>query len=171
MTAKNDCPEPQPDRDRQIFLDALAGRKLTVADVIGQAGGDFLKGESPVPKLLQLKIELKLFLNQVLRDSEGALLWVLQTQVDDEDDLISQFAERPLLALQKMVETMISHPGLLTEIVRQADCRWGQIYGERPHFDIPGRPNHPDDAYTFASVQQQLTDLLEEIKKNLRVMG
>ena len=167
MTSQNNLPEPQPDRDRELFLEALAGRKITVADVIAQSGGDFLKGESPVPKLVQLKIELKLFLNQALRDSEGALLWVLQNQVDDADDFISQFQDRPLMALQKLVEEIINNPGLLTEIVRQADFRWGQIYGERPHFDIPGRNPHPDDQYTFASVQQQLKDLLGEISKNL----
>ena len=167
MTSQNNLPEPQPDRDRELFLEALAGRKITVADVIAQSGGDFLKGESPVPKLVQLKIELKLFLNQALRDSEGALLWVLQNQVDDADDFISQFQDRPLMALQKLVEEIINNPGLLTEIVRQADFRWGQIYDERPHFDIPGRNPHPDDQYTFASVQQQLKDLLGEISKNL----
>ena len=167
MTANPDCPAPQPDRDRELFLEALAGRKMTVADVIAQSGGDFLKGESPVPKLVQLKIELKLFLNQALRDSEGALLWVLQNEVDDADDLISQYAHCPLLALQRMVEAMISNPVILTEIVRQADCRWGQIYGERPHFDRPGYANHPDDPYTHGSVQQQLTHLLAEISKQL----
>ena len=167
MTSQNNLPEPQPDRDRELFLEALAGRKITVADVIAQSGGDFLKGESPVPKLVQLKIELKLFLNQALRDSEGALLWVLQNQVDDADDFISQFQDRPLMALQKLVEEIINNPGLLTEIVRQADFRWGQIYDERPNFDIPGRNPHPDDQYTFASVQQQLKDLLGEISKNL----
>ncbi|WLT37274.1 hypothetical protein NON20_15185 [Synechocystis sp. B12] len=34
------------DRDRQIFLEAIAGRERTLADVIGQAGEIFSK-ESP----------------------------------------------------------------------------------------------------------------------------
>ncbi|MGA1621660.1 MAG: hypothetical protein ACO36E_02910 [Synechocystis sp.] len=167
MTSQNPSPDRQPDRDRELFLEAIAGRKMTMADVIGQCGGDFLKGESPVPKLVQLKIELKLFLNQALPDSDGALLWVLQNQVDDADDLVSQFADRPLLALQGLVATLIDNPGLLTETVRQADFRWGQIYDERPHFDLPGRPTHPDDPYTHASVRQQLTTLLGEIDRRL----
>ncbi|MFN9174630.1 MAG: hypothetical protein ACK58N_08985 [Synechocystis sp.] len=167
MASPNKSPEFEPDRDRELFLEALAGRKITVADVIAQAGGDFLKGESPVPKLVQLKIELKLFLNQALRDSEGALLLVLQNRVEDADNLISQAGDRPLIALQKLVEEFLHNPALLTELVRQVDFRWGQIYGERPHFDIPGGNPHPDDAYTFVSVQQQLTDLLGEINQNL----
>jgi hypothetical protein len=167
MACQNESPAFEPDRDRELFLEALAGRQITVADVIAQAGGNFLKGESPIPKLVQLKIELKLFLNQALRDSEGALLLVLQNRIEDADDLISQFCDRPLIALQKLVEEIIQNPALLTETVQQADFRWGQIYGERPHFDIPGCNPHPDDAYTFVSVKQQLTDLLGEISKNL----
>ncbi|WLT37275.1 hypothetical protein NON20_15190 [Synechocystis sp. B12] len=39
-----------------------------------------------------------------------------------------------------MVEQVLDNSALLTEIVRQADFCWGQIYGERPHFEIPGNP-------------------------------
>lgn len=148
------------DRDRQIFLEAIAGRERTLADVIGQAGGDFLKGESPVPRLIQRKTELKLFANDHLQDSEGALLSVLQTRIDEADALISEHLELPLIALTTMVEQVLDNSALLTEIVRQADFRWGQIYGERPHFEIPGKPPHPDDPYTITSVTAQLKNLL-----------
>jgi hypothetical protein len=151
------------DRDRQIFLEAIAGRERTLADVIGQAGGDFLKGESPVPKLIQRKTELKLFVNDHLQDSEGALLLVLQTRIDEADALISKHLELPLIALTTMVEQVLDNSALLTEIVRQADFRWGQIYGERPHFEIPGNPPHPDDPYTMTSVTAQLETLLRAI--------
>jgi hypothetical protein len=148
------------DRDRQIFLEAIAGRERTLADVIGQAGGDFLKGESPIPRLIQRKTELKLFANDHLQDSEGALLSVLQTRIDEADALISKHLELPLIALTTMVEQVLDNSALLTEIVRQADFRWGQIYGERPHFEIPGKPPHPDDPYTMTSVTAQLKNLL-----------
>ncbi|WP_223343098.1 MULTISPECIES: hypothetical protein [unclassified Synechocystis] len=147
-------------QDRQIFLEAIAGRERTLADVIGQAGGDFLKGESPVPKLIQRKTELKLFVNDHLRDSEGALLLVLQNRIDEADALISKHLEFPLMALNTMVEQLLDNSALLKEIVRQADFRWGQIYGERPHFEIPGKPPDPDDPYTAASVTVQLKNLL-----------
>lgn len=107
------------DRDRQIFLEAIAGRERTLADVIGQAGGDFLKGESPVPKLIQRKTELKLFVNDYLEDSEGALLLVLQNRIDQADALISKHLEFPLIALTTMLEQVLDNSALLTEIVRQ----------------------------------------------------
>ncbi len=158
---------PDPDRDREIFLEAIAGRKFTLADVIGQAGGDFLKGESPVPKLVQLKTELKAFLRDELQDSSGALLLVLQNDVDEADALISQSFERPLVALQRYLEDTLSHPEKLYELVRQTDFRWGQLYGSRPHFNTPGQTPHPEDEYTHESVKQQLEYLLGVIKKRL----
>jgi hypothetical protein len=39
----------------------------------------------------------------------------------------------------------------LREFVRRVDMRWGQMYDERPHFERPGHPPHPDDEYTLSS--------------------
>lgn len=166
MTAAPTPPESNSDHDRQIFLEAIAGRERTLADIIGQVGGDFLKGESPIPKLVQGKMELKLFLNDHLRDSDGALLLVLQNRIDEADALISQHRDQPLMALTKMIWEIIDNPTFLKEIVREADFRWGQIYGERPYFDVPGKPSNPDDPYTSASVQRQLENLLIVISQN-----
>jgi len=148
------------DRDRQLLLDALAGREFTLADVIGQAGWDFLKGESPVPKLVQLKTELKLFTRQHLQDPSGALQAVLQVRIDEGDRLISQYLDTPLIALQKMVENYLNPSEMLYELVRQVDFRYGQMYGEKPYFQSPGSPAHPDDEYTHESVKQQLNHFL-----------
>ncbi len=163
MTTPPTPPESNPDQNRQMFLEAIAGRERTLADIIGQAGGDFLKGESPVPRLVQRKTELKLFLNDNLEDSEGALLLVLQNHIDEADALISQHQDCPLVALTKIIWEIIDNPALLTETVRQSDFRWGQIYDERPHFDIPGKQSHPEDPYTLVSVRGQLENLLTVI--------
>ncbi len=153
------------DHDRAIFLEAIAGRKPTMADLIGQAGGNFLKGESPVPRLVQQKAEIKRYLNDHFNDPEGALLYVLQNCVEEADRLISRYGqETPLLALQNLVESFLGNTSLLAEIVRQADFRWGQIYDERPLFNRPGQADDPDDPYTLQSVQQQLKDLLLKIQ-------
>lgn len=166
MAESPNVPKSDPDHDRQIFLEAIAGRERTLADIIGQAGGDFLKGESPVPKIVQCKTELKLFLNDNLRDSEGALLLVLQNYIDEADALISQHQDQPLVALTKTIWGIIDNQALLTEIVRQADFRWGQIYDERPHFNLPGELSHPDDPYTATSVRRQLENLLAVMSQN-----
>ena len=76
-------------RDRELFLEAMSGREFTLADVIAQAGGNFLKGESPIPKLVQIKNELKLFISQNLHDLSGSLKAILQNEVDQADKAIS----------------------------------------------------------------------------------
>ncbi|MGL5033826.1 MAG: hypothetical protein ACRC6M_08495 [Microcystaceae cyanobacterium] len=153
--------------DRQLLLEALAGREFTLADVIGQAGGDFLKGESPVPKLVQLKTELKLFISQNLDDVSGALQGVLQLQIDQADEQITLHLEEPLWVLKKLIEKLLANAGIFYDFVHQVDFKWGQMYEERPLFQLPGASPHPDDEYTHESVKRQLTDLLAKVDRAL----
>ncbi len=155
------------DRDRQLFLDAIAGREFTLADVIGQAGGDFLKGESPVPKLVQIKTQLKLFISEYLQDSSGALQAVLKQLVDQADEQISHHLDQPLLALREVITPILEKPSELYELVHQVDFKWGQMYEERPYFQQPGSPAHPDDEYTHESVKIQLTKFLAKVNADL----
>jgi len=154
-------------RDRELFMEALSGREFTLSDVIAQAGGDFLKGESPVPKLVQIKNELKLFISQNLQDLLGSLQAILQLSVDQADEAISRHLEQPLLVLQELVEHILNQPEVFYELVKQVDCKYGQMYEERPHFQQPGAPAHPDDEYSHESVRVQLTHLLERIENTL----
>ena len=154
-------------RDRELFMEALSGREFTLSDIIAQAGGDFLKGESPIPKLVQIKNELKLFISQNLHDLSGSLQAVLQLSVDQADEAISRHLEQPLLVLQVLVEQSLTQPETFYELVKQVDCKYGQMYEERPHFQRPGAPAHPDDEYSHESVRVQLTHLLERIENTL----
>ncbi|MEB3309547.1 MAG: hypothetical protein VKJ02_04890 [Snowella sp.] len=171
MSKQPDLPIPNSnERDREIFFDAIAGREFTLADVIGQAGGDFLKGESPVPRLVQIKTELKLFIGEHLQDSSGALQAVLKQLVDQADEPISHHLDQPLLALQELITPILEKPTELYELVHQVDFKWGQMYEERPYFQQPGSPAHPDDEYTHESVKAQLTQFLANINANLEKM-
>ncbi|HEY9877353.1 MAG TPA: hypothetical protein V6D29_02800, partial [Leptolyngbyaceae cyanobacterium] len=143
-------------------------RKFSLAEVIGREGGDFMKGESPVPPLVQAIAQLNLFISQNLSDSAGALQAVLQTWIKAEDTQISRHLNAPLMALQVMIENILNSPETLYELVRQADVRWGQIFDERPHFQQPGEAPHPDDAYTHESVRATLIDFLEAVKQQQR---
>jgi hypothetical protein len=154
-------------RDRELFMEAMSGREFTLADVIAQAGGNFLKGESPIPKLVQIKNELKLFISQNLHDLSGSLQAVLQLSVDQADEPISRHLEQPLLVLEELVEEILNHPEILYELVKQVDCKYGQMYGERPYFQRPGSPAHPDDEYSHESVRIQLIDFLDKIQNIL----
>ena len=154
-------------RDRELFLEAMSGREFTLADVIAQAGGNFLKGESPIPKLVQIKNELKLFISQNLHDLSGSLQAILQIEVDQADKAISHHLDQPLLVLEELVEQSLNQPETFYELVKQVDFKYGQMYEERPHFQSPGAPAHPDDEYSHESVRVQLTNFLERIENTL----
>ncbi len=156
-------------RDRQIERECRQGREFTIADLISQEGGsDFLKGASPVPPLLQAKTAIKLFIEGNLPDASGILQATLHEWVVSRDTLVSQHLDCPLVALERVVEQLLSHPELLYEFVRQADVRWGQVNDERPHFQKPGQAAHPDDEYTHASVRQQLEALGQRLQAQPR---
>ncbi|HEY9881730.1 MAG TPA: hypothetical protein V6D29_24980 [Leptolyngbyaceae cyanobacterium] len=163
MTLDKDA-DPLCDIQQELRLE----RKFSLAEVIGREGGDFMKGESPVPPLVQAIAQLNLFISQNLVDSAGALQAVLQTWVKAEDTQVSRYLNSPLMALQVMLENILNSPETLYELVRQADVRWGQIFDERPHFQQPGEAPHPDDVYTHESVRATLSDLLEAVKQHQR---
>lgn len=155
------------DEDLEICQEILAGRQFSLAEVIGREGGSFLKGESPVPKLLQAKAEINLFIDSHLVDSSGALKAVLQSLVASDEAYVSRHLNSPLEALREFLEMLICNPQLLYEFVKQVDIQWGQLFGERPYFQQPGRASHPDDEYTHESVQQQLVKLLNSLNSCL----
>ncbi|MEM0978935.1 MAG: hypothetical protein AAGH78_01540 [Cyanobacteria bacterium P01_H01_bin.58] len=159
MTAEKD-----PDLDQKIEQEIRQGRTFSLADVIGQEAGNFLKGESPVPKLLQVKTELIAFVEQHLIDSSGALQATLRESIQADDLLCSQHLDTPLEALSKFLQSLLEQETLLQNFVRRIDMKWGEIYDERPHFEKPGQPPHPADEYTYASVRAQLTELLAVVK-------
>ncbi|MGK7877214.1 MAG: hypothetical protein AB4426_29135 [Xenococcaceae cyanobacterium] len=152
------------DKSREIQKEILSGRKFSLAEVIGREGGDFLKGESPVPKLLQATTEINVFIAQNLSDSSGALQAVLQNWVRADEALLSRHLSSPLLALREILETIIDNQELLHELVRQVDFKWGQIYDEQPYFQRPGQPPHPEDEYTYESVHEKLIELLNTLR-------
>jgi hypothetical protein len=153
--------EHKGDDDREIQQDMLAGRKFSLAEAIGREGASFLKGESSIPKLLQAKAEINLFIDRNVTDSSGALKAALQTLVASDEAYISRHLDSPLDALREFLEVLVHSPELLYELVRQVDIRWGQLVGERPHFQQPGQAPHPEDEYTHESVLQQMVRLLD----------
>lgn len=126
-----------------------------------------MKGESPVPKIVQLKTEINFFIKNNLKDLSGSLQAVLQDWVNISDDKISSNRENPLNALSLIIEEIISNDNLYYEFVRQVDLKWGQMYQERPYFQKPGQIPHPEDEYTHDSVKIQLLDLLTRVKSQL----
>jgi hypothetical protein len=164
-------PEKQPDPaldEEQMRRDFLRGREFTLADVIAQEGGSFMKGESPIPKLVQLKLEINTFINRNLPDVSGALQTVLYRWVDEDIARISKHFNAPLQALLGLLEAIVNNPSMLHELVRQVDMLWGEMNDERPYFQRPGQDPHPEDEYTHESVYQQLVELIDCLKTELK---
>ncbi|MGI0483511.1 hypothetical protein ACN4EE_22355 [Geminocystis sp. CENA526] len=160
MTSKED-----KERELEILRDARMGRKFTLADLIAREGGGFLKGESPVPKMIQIKTEINLFIRNNLKDLSGALQAVLVDLVNSGDDKISSHDTEPLKALTLIIEDILSNEHKYYDFVKQVDLKWGQMNGERPYFQSVGQPPHPEDEYTHESVGLRLLELLEIINQ------
>ena len=150
-------------RNQDIQRDIRSGRAFSLAEAIGREGSNFLKGDSPVPKLVQARTEVTLFIAQNLVDASGALQAILMNWVQWDETYISRYQDTPLIALAEMIESIISNQHMLHEFVRQVDVKWGQMNDERPHFQQPGQLAHPDDEYTHESVCQSLADLLHRL--------
>lgn len=158
--------QPNHDANCEIQQDILSDRKFSLAELIGREGGSFLKGESPIPRLMQARTEINYFIDCHLVDSAGALQAVLKDLINGDEAQISACLGSPLTALQTILATFVNHSEQLYEFVRQVDVRWGQMYGERPHFQRPGQPPHPDDEYTHESVRAQLVALLHKLQSS-----
>lgn len=153
-----------PDPDQSLRREILSERKFSIAEAIGREGGDFLKGVSPVPPLVQAKLTLQGFVDEHLEDNVGALETSLQAWIAAEDAVIGQHLEHPLEALKRILDHILTTPEQLHELVRRADVCWGEIYDERPYFQRPGEHPHPNDEYTHDSVRSQLLTLQARVE-------
>ncbi len=151
-------------KDDELQQEILSGREFSVADLIAREGGGFLKGESPVPKLEQVKREIEIFIDQNLADVSGALQVVLRHWARDDDAKVSRYLNTPLIALREIVVEIVDNQNLLYEFVRQVDIKYSQMNHERPYFQSPGQAPHPEDEYTHESVREKLVELLDTIK-------
>lgn len=159
--------DKQKERNRQIEKEIRGGQKFSLANAIGREGGDFLKGESPVPKLVQVITEINNFISRNLRDHSGALQAILHNWVKADQARVSQHLDFPLMALRDILEAILQNKPLLYELVRQVDTKWGEINDERPYFQQPGQDPHPDDEYTHESVEQDLVNLLKTVNSSI----
>ncbi|HIK44760.1 MAG TPA: hypothetical protein IGR64_07695 [Leptolyngbyaceae cyanobacterium M65_K2018_010] len=148
-----------PDIQQEIRRD----RPFSLADVIGQEAGNFMQGESPVPRLVQARGEATQYLKEHLEDLPGALQQVLQQWIEADEARMSRHLDTPVNALKELLETVLQSPETLYELVRQADMTWGRLYDERPYFQQPGQDPHPQDEYTHESVRATLTVCLQRL--------
>ena len=159
----SDKPDAKPaDSNEAIEREIRAHRKFSLADAIGQvSGGEFMKGGSPVSRKRQAELEVEEYLRCHLVDPGGVLRIVMVRRLGES--LLNADYDRPLAALADCIPRILASEHLLAELVREADAEWGQVQGERPYFQGPGRAPHPDDPYTIDSVRLALVRLCETL--------
>jgi hypothetical protein len=123
-----------------------------------------MKGESPVTRMEQAGMEIESWLRSRLEDTGGVLAVVLHRAVKDSDLFLNDH-DRPRAVLAACCQRVLESETRLQELVRAVDTEWGRMMNERPHFDRPGSPSHPDDPYTVESVRCALSNLLKLLPK------
>ena len=157
-----------PNQNSELEQELRLGRQFSLADVISQEAGSFMKGDAAIPRPVRAITAINGFIDQHLSDSSGAVDAVLRNWVKGETR-VSQHLDQPLLALREILLLVTENPQMLYEFARQVDVKWGEIYGERPRFQQPHQPPHPDDEYTHESVQAKLCDLLQILQAYLKL--
>jgi hypothetical protein len=161
----DDKKKPPRPEDSELEREIRSGRKFSLAEAIGRLGGRaMLKGVSPVTLRKQAVFEIEQYLEKNLHDSEGALEIVLLRRVRTSETLLKMGYDRPLDVLARYCERVLGSEELLHDFVRAVDAEWGRMYQERPHFQKEGQPPDKDDPYTFSSVRDTLSQLLEKLQ-------
>lgn len=149
--------------DGQLAPRELRGRAFTLADAIGKAGAGLLKGGDAVPRPLRAQALLDGFIEQHLRDSPGALRVVLK-QLVREDMRISRNFDAPMVAWEMILRELIAESEILYELARRVAMICGELYGERPYFQMPEREPHPDAEYDHDGIRATLADLVNRMR-------
>ena len=148
--------------DTEIEREIRTNRKFSLNEAIGRiAGGDFMKGGSPVTRKRQAELEIDVYLRRHLVDSGGVLRSVLSRHLGES--LLASDYDQPLATLGEYIRRMLTSEHSLEEFVREADAEWGRVQNERPYFQVPSRSPHPDDPYTIDSVRLALGQLRERL--------
>jgi hypothetical protein len=152
--------------DAELEREIRKGRKFNLAEAIGRmAGPGAMKGVSPIPRMKQAAVEIEDWLRYHIPPGNSELLSVLNRGIAASELLLTNF-EDPLTVLADYCQQVLDSEYRLHELVREADVEWGQMQGERPHFDREGSPPHDNDPYTIPSVRSTLTEILSQLRSS-----
>src|SRR5262245_34044830 len=115
------------DTNEEIEREIRTNRKFSLSEAIGRlAGGDFMKGGSPVSRKRQAELEIEEYLRHHLADSGGVLRSVLLRHLGQS--LLNGDYAKPLAALAEYIPRLLTSEQLLEEFVREVDADWGRLY-------------------------------------------
>lgn len=146
------------DEDEDLIREAWADARFSMDQaLLHSAGGGLLTSRDQASPYERARLELRAFLNRQLRDA--ALEKALDGWIDLHRQPIEANVEAPTVGLLRVLDQILQSEGLFIEFVRTVDVHHGQIMQERPIFQQPGDPPHPDDPHTFDSVRHTLEKL------------
>ena len=150
------------DKNEEIDREIRMNRKFSMNEALGQmAGGEFMKGGSPLSRKQQVELEIEEYLRRHLADSGGVLRCVLLRRLGES--LLNANYDHPIGAVSEYIPRLLTSEQLLAEFVREADTEWGRMNDERPYFQEPSQSPDCDDPYTIDSVRQTLLQLRERL--------
>ena len=118
-------------------------------------------GGSPISELEQARLEIISWIQSHLADPETALIITFIQYIRQEENVLTQHLNDPLLALKNILLRMVENQSEIVEFTRKVDSEWGRIFQERPYFQIEGKAANPLDPYTYESVEKTLRGLVE----------
>lgn len=142
-----------------------AQRKFSMAEAIGREGGSFMKGESTIPRPLRATTEINQFITAHLSDPASALSTTLQAWACD-DIRVSRQLDTPLRALEQIMASLLAEPTTFCEFARQVAIAQSKLTGDRPYFQLPNQPPHPEASYTHATISAELKNLLADLQQH-----
>lgn len=157
--------EPEDTTEPTFQQQLRRGQRFTLADVIGREGGGYMKDASPVPRTKRAAVAVNRLLGDHLDDVSGCARQVLEASVIDDLATLERHLAAPVGAILERVDRLLANEEALRGFVRRVDTEWGRMMVERPHFERPGRPPHPEDEYTWASVRRTLEVLVQRLKE------
>ncbi len=148
---------------QDLVREIRSQRKFTIAEAIGREGGNFMKGESAIPRPLRATTEINQFVITHFPNPSGPVSATLQSWAK-EDIRVSRYLDTPLIALSLILESLLNEPSTFQEFFRQIAIAQSKLTGDRPHFQRPNHPPHPDAAHSHDAVKQQLSNLLQKLQ-------
>ena len=141
-----------------------AERQFSLAEAIGRESGSFMKGESAIPRPIMAANTIRQFIvTQSLDPSGGVATELVNWSV--ADIRFSCQLDTPLVALTQIVESLLNEPTTFYEFARQVAITQAKITGDRPYFQQPGQPPHPEAEYTHRSISQYLLEIAQLLEK------
>jgi hypothetical protein len=164
---KNRKDADKDEQDRLIEREARAGMHLSMEQAIFLSGaGGLMKGGTPVAPYEQALHQIMVFLDRELQDA--LMEKALNDWINFHRHRLEKRLKNPIQGLLDIIDHTLAHEGALVEFVRTVDVHYGQVMKERPYFQHPGEPPHPEDPYTFETVRQSLNKLAAACRERLR---